>query len=113
MKITCHCGNINLTLTQLPVEVAECNCSICRRYAAMWAYYTPDQVSVSYTQEKSKFYCWGDKEVEFHRCDLCGCVTHYVTTPKCDAKILAVNMRMAENETLATIPIRKINGAAY
>lgn len=79
----------------------------------MWAYYTPDQVLVTYTQEKSKFYCWGDKEVEFHRCDLCGCVTHYVTTPKCDAKILAVNMRMAENETLATIPVRKINGAAY
>ncbi|ENL3533391.1 aldehyde-activating protein [Vibrio cholerae] len=113
MEVTCHCGNIHLKLAQLPKEVGECNCSTCRRYAAMWAYYTPDQVSVAYTKEKSKFYCWGDKDVEFHRYDICCCVTHYITTPKCDSRIFAVNMRMAENEVLSAIPVRKINGAVY
>jgi hypothetical protein len=58
------------------------------------------------------FYCWGDKEVEFHRCNSCGCLTHYVTTQKCSEDILAVNMRMAENEVISRIPVRKINGAS-
>ncbi|MGG6371659.1 hypothetical protein ACQ5UA_18465 [Vibrio cholerae] len=68
---------------------------------------------LKYTKENSKFYCWGDKDVEFHRCNICGCVTYYITTPKCDSRIFAVNMRMAENEVLSAIPVRKINGAAY
>jgi hypothetical protein len=29
-----------------PSEVTECNCSICRRYGVLWAYYPPNQVRV-------------------------------------------------------------------
>lgn len=113
MEIKCHCGNVSLKVASFPKDVGECNCSICHRYAAYWAYYSPEQVLVSYAKEKPTFYCWGDKEVEFYRCSLCGCVTHYITTPKCDDEILAVNMRMAESDVLAGIPVRKINGASY
>ena len=112
MELTCHCGNVRLKLDTLPSEVGECNCSICRRYAASWAYFSPDQVDVK-CSEQTVFYCWGDKDVEFHRCNICGCLTHYVTTEKCDANILAVNMKMAENDVLAAIPVRKIDGALY
>ncbi|PSW16117.1 aldehyde-activating protein [Photobacterium rosenbergii] len=112
MELTCHCGNVNIKLESVPDEVGECNCSICRRYAASWAYFSPKQVEVT-CNEKTDFYCWGDKEVEFHRCSICGCLTHYVTTEQCDSNILAVNMKMAENEVLAAIPVRKIDGASY
>ncbi|CAM3701776.1 hypothetical protein VA7868_00248 [Vibrio aerogenes CECT 7868] len=112
MELTCHCGNVRLELKIFPKEVGICNCSICRRYAAAWAYFSPDQVQI-HSKEKTVFYCWGDKEAEFHRCDLCGCVTHYVTTEKCSEAILAVNMRMAENAVLSSIPVRKINGESY
>ncbi|MCB5358807.1 GFA family protein [Vibrio lentus] len=112
MELKCHCGNVSLTLSSIPKEVGECNCSICRRYAAAWAYFSPEQVRID-SKDKTDFYCWGDKEVEFHRCNLCGCLTHYVTTEKCSEDIVAVNMRMAENELLSSIPVRKINGASY
>lgn len=113
MKVTCHCGNIQITASYTPNEVANCNCSICRRYSASWAYYNPKDVEIRFTKEKSVFYIWGDKEVEFHRCNLCGCITHYITTPKCDKEIMAINMRMAECEILDNIPVRKIDGAIY
>ncbi|MFA0016612.1 GFA family protein [Vibrio lentus] len=112
MELKCHCGNVSLTLSSIPKEVGECNCSICRRYAAAWAYFSPERVRID-SKDKTDFYCWGDKEVEFHRCKLCGCLTHYVTTEKCSEEIVAVNMRMAENELLSSIPVRKINGASY
>ena len=112
MELICHCGNVNIKLESVPGEVGECNCSICRRYAASWAYFSPQQVEVT-CSEKTDFYFWGDKEVEFHRCSICGCLTHYVTTEKCDSNILAVNMKMADNEVLAAIPVRKIDGASY
>lgn len=113
MEVSCHCGNVQLVFEKLPTEVGECNCSICRRYNASWAYFSPEQVIVHIKEKETQFYCWGDKQVEFHRCDICGCTTHYRTTAECDADILAVNMRMADNEVLNSIPVRKINGAAY
>jgi len=95
----------------MPDEVGVCNCSICRRYAAAWAYFPPEHVQIN-SKVKSVFYCWGDQEVEFHRCDCCGCLTHYVTTEKCPDTILAINMRMAESDVLSRIPVRKIDGAS-
>ncbi|MCL9782215.1 aldehyde-activating protein [Vibrio sp. S4M6] len=112
MKLECHCGSVSLELSSSPEEVGECNCSICRRYAALWAYFSPEQVQIV-IKEQTVFYSWGDKEVKFHRCNSCGCLTHYVTTEKCSEDILAVNMRMAESEVLSSIAVRKINGASY
>ena len=113
MKLTCHCGNIEITASHVPQEVAHCNCSICRRYATAWAYYEPEDLQVAFKKEASVYYLWGDKEVEFHRCNLCGCVTHYKTTSKCDVNKMAVNMRLMDTQQLETIPVRKIDGAAY
>jgi hypothetical protein len=38
MKGTCHCGNVTWTLDTPPESVTACNCTICRRYGALWAY---------------------------------------------------------------------------
>ena len=34
----CHCGEVGWTLDQAPKSVTACNCTICRRYGALWAY---------------------------------------------------------------------------
>ncbi|WP_444546125.1 GFA family protein [Vibrio porteresiae] len=39
IKLTCHCGNIELMLSKLPTEATKCNCSICHRYGALWSYF--------------------------------------------------------------------------
>lgn len=78
----------------------------------MWAYYKPDEIKVICHLEKSIFYIWGDKEVEFHRCPLCGCITHYVTTDKCDERIFAMNARMLTPELMRAIPVKEVDGAS-
>lgn len=113
MKANCHCGNVQINTSYIPNEVAQCNCSICRRYSACWAYFDPEDVVIQFEKEISLFYIWGDKEVEFHRCGLCGCVTHYITTAKCKDRITAINMRMTTSEMLDSLPVRKIDGDKY
>src|SRR5687768_7307944 len=44
IEASCHCGTIRLAIDGAPEEVTECNCSICRRYGVLWAYYSPKQV---------------------------------------------------------------------
>lgn len=68
--------------------VGECNGTVCRRYAAAWAYFSPKQVQIMW-------------------------LFNTLQTEKCAEDILAVNIRMAENEIFSSIPVRKFNGATY
>ncbi len=105
--LTCHCGDVRLELAGLPASLTECNCSVCRRYAALWGYLAPDQVQLQLPTQ-TKAYVWGDQSIEFHHCPNCGCVTHYVslTTPR-----IAVNFRLAEPGLTAQLPVRHFDGA--
>lgn len=42
-KASCHCGKVRIEIGTLPATVTDCNCSLCRRYGALWGYYRRDQ----------------------------------------------------------------------
>jgi len=111
MKLTCHCENIQIE-APLPETVTCCNCSICSRYQALWAYYDPALVQIKTGTGGEQIYTWNDHEIEFVRCAECGCVTHYRTLPAGTNAVAAVNFRMASEEELAEIPVRHSNGKA-
>ncbi len=106
----CHCGQVELKASVLPPSVTSCNCSICRRYGALWAYYSPADVSIT-EQQPSSVYSWGEKEIDFHFCSNCGCLTHYrsVNNPKFERTV--INARMMEPAILDQIPVRYFDGA--
>jgi len=110
MKVECHCGNITLEAAE-PDELTSCNCSICRRYQALWAYYSPAEVHVCTGGSGEEVYIWGDKELEFVRCANCGCVTHYRTVEGQADPILAINFRLADSQQIEALPKRYFNGA--
>ena len=75
LKSICHCGNIAITLPRTPEEINECQCTICRRYAAAWCYFKVDEVKIDIKDDaKVQQYIWGDKERGFKFCSNCGCV---------------------------------------
>lgn len=107
----CHCGNTEIVANRVPEQITTCNCSICRRYGALWAYYKPEEVSIKFNEAESKFYIWGDREVKFHHCTTCGCLTHYITTEKCSERIFAINTRMSDPSLIAAIPVREVDSS--
>ena len=111
IEAVCHCGNVILITEYLPSTITSCNCSICHRLGALWAYYTPDEVTVNFNKLPSSPYIWGDKDLEFHHCTICGCATHYITTEKCNEKRLAINARMMKPELIQCVEIRCFDGA--
>ena len=72
---SCQRGANTLVLAAEPIEVNECNCSICRRYGVLWAYYAIGDVTP--TAGAADIYSWDDRSIAFHRCSTCGCVTHW------------------------------------
>jgi hypothetical protein len=115
MKITgaCHCGAVTLEAPKKPRTLTDCNCSLCRRYGVLWAYYLADTVQVVSTSPQAfDSYSWGGKTIGFHRCRGCGCVTHYTrVNPTKPRPYMAINARMLDLAILEETPLRKLDGA--
>jgi hypothetical protein len=109
---TCHCGMIRILVRQLPRTVTSCNCSICRRYGALWAYYKPSSVTVIAPKSALSKYSWNRKVRDYHRCKRCGCVTHYTYRGKQRDSTIGVNATNFEPSALVGVRIRHLDGAS-
>jgi len=110
IRSSCHCGAVRMEISEAPATVTDCNCSICRRLGTLWAYYRPEQVTRS--GGATDIYMWGDRDIEFHRCRVCGCITHWEAADKAKADRMGVNARLMEIESFDGIAIRKFDGAS-
>ena len=108
IEASCECGAVRIEVETAPKTVGECNCSICRRYGALWAYYAPAQVRVS---GATTAYLRGKRSAEFHHCAVCRCLTHSVRVDK-SAKHMGVNARLMAPEILNAAQITPIDGAS-
>jgi len=109
---TCHCGTVRIHVRQLPRTLTRCNCSICRRYGATWAYYKPSSVKIDAPRGALSKYSWNRRVRDYHRCARCGCVTHYTYRGKQRNSTLGVNAANFEPSALAGARIRHLDGAA-
>ena len=110
VRASCDCGAVTLEIAAAPVEVAECNCGICRRLGVLWVYYEPDQVRLS---GGTDIYMRNRRRLEFHRCKVCGCTTHWAIADKSvPAERMGVNARLMEGIDCAAVPLVKYDGAS-
>jgi len=114
LTVSCHCGKVTLELPRAPRALTQCNCSICRRYGAFWAYFRRGSVRVRAAPNALASYSWGNKVREFRHCRSCGCLTHYQRRAKKrdGSDTLAVNLRNVDQpELIAKVPIKLLDGA--
>jgi hypothetical protein len=113
MNLTCHCGQIRLTLRKRPDYINECNCTLCSKTGVRWAYFHPSEVSVEgnatgYSRDKP------NPGALIHFCAKCGSTTHFTLTENSIAKfgntLMGVNMWLADEQDLAGIELRYPDG---
>ena len=115
LTVSCHCGKVKLELPRAPRALTQCNCSVCRRYGALWAYFRRRSVRVRAAPAALASYSWRNKVREFRHCRTCGCITHYQQRKKKPdgSDTLAVNMRNVDQpELIAKVPIKLLDRAA-
>lgn len=106
---TCHCGAVSYVFGHVPSRTNSCNCSICRRLGALWIYAPVAEITVTGPTAR---YIHGDKKLAFHWCKTCGCTTHWENlTPEETDAYMAVNLRLAAPEVIASVTVRHFDGA--
>jgi hypothetical protein len=111
LRASCHCGAVVVEAEVRPRSVTTCNCSICRRLGALWAYYTRRRAHLTAGRDAVAPYVWGDRMLEFYHCRHCGCCTHYESVDKDSSSRLAINARCFAPEELAPLRVRHFDGA--
>ncbi len=107
----CHCGAVKWTY-DMPLEsVTACNCTLCRRYGALWAYgHLGHGLTVS---GPTKAYERNRKLNGFHFCTNCGCIAYYLSNHDDEQgrRRMAVNLRMIDDPSkIENLPIDHFEG---
>lgn len=108
---SCHCGAVRWTFDGDPGTATACNCTVCRRYGALWAYdWVDGRIEAA---GETQAYTRPPHEIGFHFCPACGAVAFWRgVAPRPDGRTrIAVNLRLTDNPfTVQTIPIRRFDG---
>lgn len=112
IKAACHCGAVRFEIARAPAWVLDCNCTLCRRYGALWSYYhgAAQALLVRVPQaDATQTYVWNDRSLAFHRCKICGCVTHMEVIDIEPHVIYGVNARLMLGLDPAQVQLRQID----
>ena len=106
---SCHCGAARWRFERVPDTATACNCTLCRRYGALWAYgWEGEEIHLS---GPTRAYRRGTA-IDFHFCETCACIVSWRTPePGADGRRwIAVNLRLAESQDVADIPLEHFEG---
>jgi hypothetical protein len=111
IRTTCHCGAVKIAVPRRPRSLTSCDCSICRRYGALWAYYRSPDVAIDAEAGATEEYSWGKKSIAFVRCRTCGCLMHWRPLSAHRGLRMGVNARNFAPEQFGPIGVRLLDGA--
>jgi hypothetical protein len=107
---TCLCGAVTLGATRRPRQVTQCNCSVCRRYGTLWAYYRRSAVSITAPRGGLVSFSVRKAGLRFVRCKTCGCVVCWDSTRKAADRRFGLNTRLLDHALMANVPIKVLDG---
>lgn len=113
LKGSCPCGATSWTLTGDPGSITACNCTLCRRYGALWAYDFENE-RIRLTGSTSSFRRLGkdDPALEVVFCPTCAGVLAWrgLRLQEDGRRRMAVNVRLADFDAVADLPIDSFDG---
>ena len=119
---SCHCGSVRWSYQGIPESVTSCNCTVCRRYGALWIYGQEGETievtgaTKSYIRDVNPD--TGSRgDLEFRSCMTCACMVCWYPangtagddTERAPVR-MAVNARLAEPKAVSHLPIRIFDG---
>ncbi len=98
-----------MAVARKPRKLTQCNCSVCRRYGTLWAYYKRSAVTIRAPRGGLATYSVKKPGLRFVRCATCGCVSSWEGKRTADAW-MGVNARLLDHAVIARLPISVLDG---
>lgn len=112
MSVTasCHCGDVRLSMNEMPRQAFSCNCSHCSRKGFLLAFLPADEVRIEAGSDRVSTYTFNKHVIQHRFCPTCG-VQVYAEGKKPDGSaMIAVNLRCAVDQDLSALTISEVDG---
>ncbi len=107
----CLCGASGWRLAEMPTQATICNCRACHRYGAVWAYGNWGEEIEIFGETRGYVRADSDGDLAFHTCAVCGAPHSWQPArPGGTVYRMAVNLRLAPQQAVAALPLRRFDG---
>jgi hypothetical protein len=108
----CHCGRVRFEVrAPAKLEVAECNCTICRKSGYLHLIVPADRFTLISGREALTTYTFNTRVAKHHFCSHCGIKSFYI--PRSHPDGVSVNARCIDSDTIAALSVIPFNGREW
>ena len=106
----CHCGRVRFRATTAIAELFECNCSICSKRGALWAFVKAPQFELVQGQDALADYQFNRKVIHHLFCRSCG-VGAFSKGESDDGSVgYGINVRCLDDVDVGTLTLTPYDG---
>jgi hypothetical protein len=106
----CHCGRVRYQATSDLAQVVDCNCSICIKRGAMWAFVKTPQFKLVQGDDALTDYQFGKKQIHHLFCQSCGVGSFSRGLAPNGDETFAVNVNCLDDVDVATLKLMPFDG---
>lgn len=106
----CHCGAVAFTVEVDPSQALKCNCSICTKLGAVWAFAPRAKFALKSGGEVSGDYQFGKKTLHHRFCKSCGIESYAEGAMPDGTPTVGINLRCLDGLDVETLSPRPWDG---
>ena len=106
----CHCGRVRYEATSDLAQVVDCNCSICIKRGALWAFVKAPQFTLLKGDDALTDYQFARKKIHHLFCDNCGVGSYSRGIAPNGEDTFAVNIRCLDDVDISTLKVTPFDG---
>ena len=106
----CHCGQVRFDVTADLSKVYSCNCSICLKRGALWAFVSPESFALRSGAEALVDYQFNKKLIHHLFCRQCGVGSFSRGIARSGRNVVTVNVRCLDGVDLSALTLTPVDG---
>jgi hypothetical protein len=108
----CHCGRVRFEVTApAHLEVADCNCSICRKSGYLHLIVPADRFVLISGRDDLTTYTFNTGAAKHTFCSHCGVKAFYI--PRSHPDGISVNVRCLDDGTVSSMNVKPFDGSNW
>jgi hypothetical protein len=107
---SCHCGRVRYEVETDLGMVLSCNCSLCTKRAALWAYVGPDQFNLLSGKDELADYQFNKKVIHHLFCRYCGVGSFSTGKGEDGSEGIGINVRCLDGVDVDALTLTPFDG---
>ena len=106
----CHCGQVRYDVTADLSQVVACNCSICMKRGALWAFVKAPQFKLHQGEDALTDYQFGKKNIHHLFCKSCGIGSFSRGLAPSGEETFAINISCLDDVDVSKLKLTPFDG---